>query len=97
MLLSSFEFAEFENIYFRRANFSMDYSEFNHIKINHVILPFTQLPFIFGGLDYLFPEHKQQANPHLAIPNSQFTLQFPSLSIPSCKSQSNTWITFIPS
>lgn len=56
MLSSSLEFAEFQNTYFenlRLANLSMEYSEFNHVHMNHVILPFAQLPFIFGGLDYV--------------------------------------------
>lgn len=56
MLSSSLEFAEFQNTYFenlRLANLSMEYSEFNHVKMNNVILPFAQLPFIFGGLDYI--------------------------------------------
>lgn len=56
LLSSSFEFAEFENCYFenmRLANLSMEYSEFNNIHMDHVILPFAQLPFIFGGLDYI--------------------------------------------
>lgn len=56
MLSSSLEFATFENTYFedlRLANLSMEYSEFNHIQMKNVILPFAQLPFIFGGLDYI--------------------------------------------
>ena len=56
MLSSSFEFAGFQNTYFenlRLANLSMEYSEFNHIEMNRVVLPFAQLPFIFGGLDYV--------------------------------------------
>lgn len=56
MLSSSLEFAEFENTCFqdlRLANLSMEYSEFNHVKMKDVILPFAQLPFIFGGLDYI--------------------------------------------
>lgn len=56
ILSSSFEFAEFENTYFedlRLANLSMEYSEFNNVVMKDVILPFAQLPFIFGGLDYI--------------------------------------------
>ncbi len=56
MLSSSLEFAEFKNTYFenlRLANLSMEYSEFNQVQMNQVVLPFAQLPFIFGGLDYV--------------------------------------------
>lgn len=56
MLSSSLEFAIFDNTYFedlRLANLSMEYSEFSHVQMKNVILPFAQLPFIFGGLDYI--------------------------------------------
>jgi len=56
MLSSSLEFAEFQNTYFenlRLANLSIEYSEFNHVRMNYVVLPFSQLPFVFGGLDYV--------------------------------------------
>ena len=56
MLSSTLEFAEFQNTYFenlRLANLSMEYSEFNNVKMENLILPFAQLPFIFGGLDYV--------------------------------------------
>lgn len=56
ILSSSLEFAEFQNTYFenlRLANLSLEYSEFSNVKMEKVILPFAQLPFIFGGLDYI--------------------------------------------
>lgn len=56
MISSTLEFAEFRNTYFenlRLANLSMEYSEFNNVQMENVVLPFAQLPFIFGGLDYI--------------------------------------------
>lgn len=56
MLSSSLEFAEFQNTRFedmRLANLSMEYSEFKDVHMDRVILPFAQIPFIFGGLDYI--------------------------------------------
>ena len=56
MLSSTLEFAEFQNTYFeniRLANLSMEYSEFSNVQMKNVVLPFAQLPFIFGGLDYI--------------------------------------------
>ena len=31
----------------------MEYSEFSNVQMKNVVLPFAQLPFIFGGLDYI--------------------------------------------
>lgn len=60
MLSSSLEFAEFQNTYFenlRLANLSLEYSEFSNVHMENVVLPFAQLPFIFGGLDYILSTH----------------------------------------
>lgn len=56
ILSTSLEFAQFQNTYFediRLANLSMEYAEFNQVHMHNVVLPFSQLPFIFGGLDYV--------------------------------------------
>ena len=57
MISSTLEFAEFRNTYFenlRLANF-VQWNILNSImfKWKNVVLPFAQLPFIFGGLDYI--------------------------------------------
>ncbi len=62
ILSTSLEFAQFQNTYFedlRLANLSMEYAEFNQVHMKSVVLPFAQLPFIFGGLDYVMSTSDQ--------------------------------------
>lgn len=62
ILSTSLEFAQFQNTYFedlRLANLSMEYAEFNHVHMHNVVLPFAQLPYIFGGLDYVMSTKDQ--------------------------------------
>lgn len=40
-----------ENV--RLTNMNMEFSTFQNLSTRNVILPFTQLPYIFGGLQYL--------------------------------------------
>lgn len=37
----------------RLANMNLEFSEFKKISTKNVVLPFSQLPYIFGGLQYL--------------------------------------------
>lgn len=37
----------------RFTNLNLEYAFFNNIKTKNVILPFSQIPYIFGGIDYL--------------------------------------------
>lgn len=46
-----FESVEIENVRF--TNLNLEYSFFNNMKMNNVILPFSQIPYIFGAIDYL--------------------------------------------
>lgn len=46
-----FDSVEIENIRF--TNLNLEYSYFNNMKMENVILPFSQIPYIFGALDYL--------------------------------------------
>lgn len=41
----------FEDI--RLTNIQLEYSSFQRLKTKNVILPFSQLPYIFGGIQYL--------------------------------------------
>ncbi|MCD8013808.1 MAG: pentapeptide repeat-containing protein [Lachnospiraceae bacterium] len=46
----------FDNVYFkehRLTNMNLEYSEFKDVTMEQVTLPFSQMPYIFGGLDYL--------------------------------------------
>jgi len=48
--------AVLENVYLenvRLANMNLEFCEFQKIKTKNVVLPFSQLPYIFGGLQYL--------------------------------------------
>lgn len=40
-----------ENI--RLTNINMEFTSFKNIHMNNVVLPFSQMPYIFGGLEYL--------------------------------------------
>ena len=46
-----FDCANFENVFMPDVN--LEFAEFKNIKMNNVVLPFHQIPFIFGGIDYL--------------------------------------------
>lgn len=41
----------FENI--RLTNFNLEFASFQKINTENVVLPFSQMPYIFGGLQYL--------------------------------------------
>ncbi|MCD7885899.1 MAG: pentapeptide repeat-containing protein [Lachnospiraceae bacterium] len=46
----------FDNVYFkghRLTNMNLEYSEFKNVTMDQVTLPFSQMPYIFGGVDYL--------------------------------------------
>lgn len=91
LLSSSFEFAEFENCCFenmRLANLSMEYSEFQNVHMDQVILPFAQLPFIFGGLDYIL-----STKDHIEISADMGDVQ--SISVDEYISLFEDWKTFL--
>ncbi|MBM6855180.1 pentapeptide repeat-containing protein [Mediterraneibacter glycyrrhizinilyticus] len=91
MLSSSLEFAEFQNTYFenlRLANLSMEYSEFRKVHMDNVILPFAQLPLIFGGLDYIL-----STSDHIAISADMGDIQ--SISVDEYISTFEDWKTFL--
>lgn len=46
-----FESVEIDHVRF--TNLNLEYSYFSNMKMNNVILPFSQIPYIFGGIDYL--------------------------------------------
>lgn|GEM_PF-3690820 len=53
----SFENCLIKNTYFanmRLANLNLEFAEFSEIFSNDVIFPFAQMPYVFGGLQYLF-------------------------------------------
>lgn len=46
----------FENVVFeghRLTNMNLEFSRFKAVKMKDVVLPFSQMPYIFGGLTYL--------------------------------------------
>lgn len=46
----------FDEVYFeghRLTNMNLEFSHFKAVKMDRVILPFSQMPYIFGGLTYL--------------------------------------------
>lgn len=46
----------FDNVYFkghRLTNMNFEFSHFNAVTMEDVVLPFSQMPYIFGGLKYL--------------------------------------------
>lgn len=48
--------AVLEDVYLedvRLANMNLEFSEFKKIRTKNVVLPFSQLPYIFGGIQYL--------------------------------------------
>jgi uncharacterized protein YjbI with pentapeptide repeats len=49
---STFINCTFENIELRNLN--LEYAEFKNVKMKNVVLPFSQMPYTFGGLKYLF-------------------------------------------
>ena len=52
----SFENTVFDNVKFKRVTFSdlnIDFAEFHCIEMEDTILPFSQIPYAFGLLDYL--------------------------------------------
>lgn len=46
-----FESVEINNVRF--TNLNLEYALFENIKTNNTVLPFSQIPYIFGGIDYL--------------------------------------------
>lgn len=46
-----FDSFEIENVRF--TNLNLEYSFFDNMKMNNVILPFSQIPYIFGAIEYL--------------------------------------------
>lgn len=52
----SLESCTISNVFFqdvRLANLHMEYSEFDRIRSDNAVYPFAQLPYIFGGLQYV--------------------------------------------
>lgn len=41
----------FENL--RLCNLNLEFSNFKHIRSKNIVIAFSQLPYIFGGLDYI--------------------------------------------
>ena len=46
-----FESVEINDVRF--TNLNLEYSMFENIKTHNTILPFSQIPYVFGGIDYL--------------------------------------------
>lgn len=46
-----FDSVEIENVRF--TNLNLEYSFFDNMKMNNVILPFSQIPYVFGAIEYL--------------------------------------------
>lgn len=58
---STFEGSVFNNCTFEDvdlSNLNLDFSEFKICSMSHVILPFFQLPYIYGALTYLIHENE---------------------------------------
>lgn len=49
---STFINCKFENLELRNLN--LEFTEFKNVKMKNVVLPFSQMPYTFGGLTYLF-------------------------------------------
>lgn len=80
---STFEGSVFENCTLKKVNLSnlnLDFAEFKNCLMSDVILPFSHLPYVYGGLQYLFnfneniwvsacdiPEGKITADEYLAL------------------------------
>lgn len=78
VILSSntFENTVFENIIFNDVVFNdlnIDYSEFHSVKMQNTILPFSQIPYTFGLLDYIINTQDQVYITSASSPNKKIT------------------------
>lgn len=57
IISSTFENSFFGTAYLRDLelrNINIDYADFSGVKMDNVVVPFSQIPYTFGGLSYLF-------------------------------------------
>lgn len=74
----TFENTVFDNVKFQRVTFSdlnIDYAEFHCIEMENTILPFSQIPYAFGLLDYLINTQDKVYITSASSPNKRITAQ----------------------
>lgn len=90
---SNFELCKFQNTVFRNINFenlTLKYAFFRDVHMENVGLPFMQMPYIFGGMKYIFTTED-------SIRITSMNKRKPSLSIAEYRSMLPKLIVFFAS
>lgn len=74
----TFENTVFDNVKFKKVIFSdlnIDFAEFNSVEMEDTILPFSQIPYTFGLLDYLMNTKDSIYITSVSSPDGKITVQ----------------------